>query len=108
MTEKANYVRRQRQNRNHTCHWTGCTKQCPPAMWGCKPHWFRLPKHLRDDIWLTYEIGQEVSMTPSDEYLDAAHAVAAWIDDRITECQETLLLHDRKDAVQLVCDGWKP
>lgn len=78
---KAAYVRRQGQSRNHTCHWPGCQRQVPPAMWGCKPHWFKLPKHLRDRIWDTYEIGQERSMTPSDDYLDAALAVQVWIDE---------------------------
>lgn len=79
--DKVGYVTRQRQTRNHTCHWTGCTKQVPPAMWGCKPHWMRLPRHLRARIWETYEIGQEVSMTPSDDYLDAALAVQVWIEE---------------------------
>jgi len=23
----------------------------PPKMWGCKKHWFKLPKSLRDKIW---------------------------------------------------------
>jgi hypothetical protein len=49
-------------------------------MWGCEPHWFKLPKRLRDRIWATYEIGQEVSMTPSDGYLDAAREVQDWIE----------------------------
>jgi len=48
-------------------------------MWGCKPHWFALPKRLRDRIWETYQIGQEVSMRPSIEYLEAARAVQEWI-----------------------------
>jgi hypothetical protein len=82
MSEKSNYVTQQPQTRRHTCHWPGCDKQVPPAMWGCKPHWFKLPKHLRDHIWATYEIGQEVSMTPSDDYLDAALAVQVWIDEQ--------------------------
>jgi hypothetical protein len=50
-------------------------------MWGCKPHWFALPKALRDRVWETYEIGQEASMTPSDEYLAVAHEVQGWIAD---------------------------
>lgn len=48
-------------------------------MWGCKPHWFKLPKRLRDRIWDTYEIGQEIDLSPSPEYLDAAHEVQEWI-----------------------------
>lgn len=76
---KADYVRRQKQTRFHTCHWPGCGKQVPPAMWGCKEHWFKLPKGLRDRIWATYRPGQEVEMNPSEAYLDAADAVQNWI-----------------------------
>lgn len=77
--DKARYVTRQGQTRNHTCHWTGCTRQCPPAMWGCKEHWFKLPKALRDRIWAAYAPGQEVDMTPSAEYLQVADDVQQWI-----------------------------
>jgi hypothetical protein len=63
----------------HTCHWPGCGKEVPPAMWGCSPHWFSLPKHLRDRIWATYRRGQEITKTPSPEYLEAALAVQDWI-----------------------------
>ena len=76
---KADYVQTQKQTRKHHCHWPGCEKQVPPAMWGCKQHWFKLPKNLRDWIWRTYMPGQEVSMTPSAEYLEAADAVQEWI-----------------------------
>jgi len=51
-------------------------------MWGCKEHWFKLPKLLRLAIWAAYEPGQEVNMTPSDEYLEAAKAVQEWIKGR--------------------------
>lgn len=63
----------------HTCHWPGCTKEVPPKMWGCKTHWFKLPKRLRDKIWATYVPGQEISKTPSKEYLEAATEVRNWI-----------------------------
>ena len=63
----------------HTCHWPGCKVNVPPAMWGCKTHWFKLPKNLRDRIWLTYKPGQEITKTPSKEYLSAADAVQKWI-----------------------------
>lgn len=80
MTEsKQDYVRRQPQTRAHTCHWPGCERQVPPAMWGCKTHWFRLPMRLRMRIWATYQPGQEVTMEPSKEYLQAAGAVDEWI-----------------------------
>ena len=79
VTTKADYVRGQGQTRAHTCHWEGCGKQVPPAKWGCSTHWFRLPKSLRDRIWAAYVPGQEVSMTPSKEYLAIAAEVQAWI-----------------------------
>ena len=66
----------------HTCHWPGCTTPVPPAMWGCKPHWFRLPKRLRDRIWLTYRPGQEVDKRPSQAYLEAAKDVQDWIKEQ--------------------------
>lgn len=79
MTGKREYVRRQGQSRDHQCHWPDCQQQVPPAMWGCRTHWMKLPKRLRDKIWDTYEIGQEVTMTPSAEYLAVAFEVQDWI-----------------------------
>jgi hypothetical protein len=78
-SEKVAYVVQQRQTRNHQCHWPGCDKQVPPALWGCYRHWRRLPKHLRDLIWKTYVPGQEKTLTPSEEYLLVAHKVQLWI-----------------------------
>lgn len=77
--EKADYVRRAPQNRKHECHWPGCDKQVPPAMWGCKAHWFRLPAALRSKIWRTYQPGQEIEGTPSRAYVEAAREVQEWI-----------------------------
>lgn len=77
--EKAEYVRRQSQNRRHECHWPGCDKQVPPAMWGCKTHWFKLPRNLRNEIWRCYSPGQEIDLTPSAEYLAVARRVQEWI-----------------------------
>lgn len=81
---KVRYVKRQAQTRKHHCHWPECDKQVPPAMWGCKEHWFRLPKTLRDRIWRSFKPGQEVDMTPSAEYLDVANEVQQWIRENLT------------------------
>jgi hypothetical protein len=48
-------------------------------MWGCRKHWFTLPKMLRDRIWAAYRPGQEIDKRPSETYLDAAGAVQLWI-----------------------------
>lgn len=68
-----------RPNSEHTCHWPGCNVEVEPKLWGCKKHWFSLPHHLRSRIWTTYKPGQEISKTPSAEYLAAAKAVQDWI-----------------------------
>ena len=52
----------------HTCHATGCTREVPPAMFMCKPHWFSLPRRLRNAIWATYREGQEDDKQPSRAY----------------------------------------
>lgn len=79
MPSKAEYVKAQGQTRKHTCHWPGCTQQVPPAMWGCSKHWFSLPLRLRNWIWATFKPGQEVTLSPSAEYMKAATAVQQWI-----------------------------
>jgi hypothetical protein len=56
----------------HTCHWPGCQRHVPPKRWGCAPHWFALPKDLRDRIWEAYVPGQEITKTPSAAYLAVA------------------------------------
>ena len=76
---KVAYVKAQPQTRAHHCHWPGCTVQVPPALWGCRKHWFALPKRLRNLIWRAYRPGQERDLQPSDAYLRAAREVQAWI-----------------------------
>jgi hypothetical protein len=77
--DKVEYVKSQGQTRDHSCHWPGCDKQIPPAMWGCSYHWYRLPQTLRYKIWNTYRPGQEVTMTPSPAYIKVAEEVQKWI-----------------------------
>jgi hypothetical protein len=77
--EKVAHVKAAKQSRGHTCHWPGCGKQVPPAMWGGKAHWFALPIRLRSAIWRTYRPGQEITMTPSAEYIKTAQEVQQWI-----------------------------
>ena len=67
---------------SHVCHWPGCQKEVPPVMWGCKPHWFALPTHLRNKIWAHYKPGQEITKTPTIGYINAAKEVQTWIKER--------------------------
>lgn len=77
----------------HHCHWPGCGKEVPPAMWGCKGHWFALPKDLRDLVWQTYRPGQEVSKKPSPQYIDAARRVRNWILEQQNTSPKGILDH---------------
>lgn len=77
--DKRAYVRQQGQTRAHRCHWPGCEEQCPPAMWGCRRHWFSLPKRLRDAVWREYRPGQEQDGAPSAAYLEVLLEVERWI-----------------------------
>jgi hypothetical protein len=79
VSTKADYVKSQQQTRKHHGHWPGCEKQVPPAMWGCKEHWFKLPANIRAHIWKTYRPGQEVNGTPSLAYVESAKHAQQWI-----------------------------
>lgn len=63
---------------SHSCHWPSCKTEVPPKLLMCRGHWYRLPKPLRDRIWETYRHGQEVTKTPSREYIAVAVEVQAW------------------------------
>lgn len=83
MTEigkKVQHVRAAGQTRLHHCHWPGCSEQVPPAMWGCRRHWYALPLGLRNKIWASYRPGQEEDLKPSERYLAAAREVQTWIE----------------------------
>lgn len=76
---KAEYVKGQPQSKEHGCHWPGCDKQVPPAMWGCSQHWFKLPLGIRNKIWASYRPGQEIDMSPSREYVKVGREAQDWI-----------------------------
>ena len=80
--QKADYVRAkiaEGRADGHHCHWPGCDKKVPPAQWGCRQHWYKLPMRLRNKIWRAFRPGQEVSKIPSAEYQEVAREVQAWI-----------------------------
>lgn len=65
----------------HHCHWPGCTTPVPPKLWGCYVHWYMLPAKLRSKIWRYYVPGQEITKTPSPEYIETAKQVQKWIEE---------------------------
>lgn len=63
---------------SHTCHWPGCAREVPPRMFMCRGHWYTVPADLRAGIWQHYREGQEVTKTPSRDYLEVARLIQAW------------------------------
>ena len=35
------------------CPIDGCTNRCADAQLMCKPHWYKVPKEMRDKVWKT-------------------------------------------------------
>lgn len=80
--EKVEHVRtalRTDRRANHHCHWPNCDAAVPAAAWGCKKHWYMLPKDMQRRIWRAFRPGQEESKTPSREYVAVAREVQDWI-----------------------------
>ena len=53
----------------HTCHAEGCERHVPPRLFMCSKHWHTLTRELQRAVWREYRDGQEVTMTPSEQYL---------------------------------------
>lgn len=102
--EKVAYVKSQRQTRRHQCHWPTCNKEVPPALWGCKAHWYALPARLRREIWASYRPGQEKDLAPSKKYLEVAQRVQQWIRDNygIANNPHRDGKHERKPPLDLL------
>jgi len=66
----------------HHCHAIGCTVLVPPRLFMCRPHWFQLPRRLRDAVWATYVPGQELTKDPSPEWLRSANEAVQWVAER--------------------------
>lgn len=96
MNAKVEHVREARRRNvatgHHECHWPGCGAVVPPALWGCRPHWYSLPVDIRGRIWRAYRPGQEDTKRPSAAYIEAARAAQEWIAEHEAEKRAGLLL----------------
>lgn len=63
-----------------TCRWPGCKTLVTYDMWGCKRHWFVLPKEIRDGIRSAYEDTNFTKLSEHFNLLRGAHQAAQdWI-----------------------------
>lgn len=56
----------------HECHAIGCHTEVSPSLLMCRKHWRMVPYSLQRQVWAHYVKGQEVTKTPSPQYLVAA------------------------------------
>lgn len=96
MSEKVDHVRQASQTREHECHWPSCKTQVPPALWGCRRHWERIPIGLRSRLWKAYRPGQEEDLNVSNDYLEVAK-----------EINNFSILEDKKDLEAKLKRGLK-
>lgn len=66
---------------SHLCPAAGCRRQVSPDRLMCRPHWYRVPKPLRDAVWATWRSGAGVGTSAHAEAILAAIAAASE-DDR--------------------------
>lgn len=64
-----------------TCRVDGCGRQHSRSLYCCRPHWYALPKHMRDAIWKAYREDGVFS----EEYQQAAENAEAFLEDRDAE-----------------------
>lgn len=63
---------------SHTCPEPRCEIQVPSNQLACRPHWYSIPKPLRDELWAAYrEDGQG-----SERHLAAVDACVAYLEGR--------------------------
>lgn len=69
----------------HECPATGCTRRVGARMLACRPHWFMVPKPLRDAVLDAYAGGLGVG---SPEHADAVAAAVATVNAKLREKRE--------------------
>jgi hypothetical protein len=53
-----------------TCRWPGCGKQVQLERWGCRRHWFQLPKELRWRMLESWSLGNRAAFDAAIEEAD--------------------------------------
>ena len=64
----------------HRCQWPGCERTVPASLWGCAPHWRRIPGRLKTALQSAYTLGQEADHNLiTDRYQAVYREIQAWI-----------------------------
>lgn len=65
----------------HNCPASQCEARVGPDMLMCRPHWFMVPKAIRDDVWAAYR-GPGPG---SDEHTEAIFAAITAVNERLAK-----------------------
>jgi len=65
---------------NHRCPAPGCDAAVPPEQYACRPHWFSIPKPLRDELWWALRSDGGLS----DRHIAAMRACDEFLRDNAT------------------------
>jgi hypothetical protein len=65
---------------SHECPAGRCTRRVGAHMLMCRPHWFMVPKPLRDDVWNAWAGGMGAG---SPEHRDAIMAAVEAVNARL-------------------------
>lgn len=58
----------------HNCPWPGCSQRVPRHLWGCKAHWYRVPRELRNQCTSAWRSGS------LGEHMEALEAIDDWLE----------------------------
>jgi hypothetical protein len=67
---------------NHECPAEGCTRTVNVSMLLCRPHWFMVPRPLRNAVWVTWADGAGEGTLAHCQAIRAAIRV---VDGKLTE-----------------------
>ncbi len=59
------------------CFWPGCSTRIQMTQLGCRMHWYRLPREMRNAVSTTYRDGARLA-EQSTEYHEALRAAVAF------------------------------
>jgi hypothetical protein len=57
---------------SHKCPGPSCEQRVADHMLMCRPHWYQVPRALRDDVWLTWRNGQGAGWADHNAAMRAA------------------------------------
>ncbi|HVB43035.1 MAG TPA: hypothetical protein VNF47_10070 [Streptosporangiaceae bacterium] len=62
---------------SHLCPVPGCRQPVSPARFMCRPHWYQLPRPIRDTVWATWRSGNGTGTPEHTTALLAAISAAS-------------------------------